>query len=254
MGSRVLALAIQSGRFRIAGACERKGHPAVGRDAGDWSGSGRLGLDIVDELPAALPNPSVCVDFTFPESTRQTLDWAEKAQCALVIGTTGLSSGDQLRLDRAARLLPVVYSPNMSIGVNMMFKLIREAASGLGRAYDMEIIEYHHNLKKDAPSGTALKMAEILSGELGKDLKDAAVYHRQGITGERKKETIGIQSVRAGDIVGEHTVLFAGPGERLEITHRAGSRDNFAAGALKAAEWVVGKSAGLYDMQAVLGI
>lgn len=253
MGSRIISLILKDPRFQLAGAVESKGHSLIGKDAGELFGNGKTGIKISENFPAQLKSNTVCIDFSSPQSTLKTCEWAEKKGVAMVIGTTGLSDDQVKRVSSASTSVPLVLSPNMSIGVNMMFKLLKETAAILGQDYDMEIVELHHHLKKDAPSGTALKMAQILSGAIGEKLEKVAVYHRQGMVGERKKNEIGIQSVRAGDIVGEHTVYFAGLGERLEITHKATSRDNFAQGALMAAQWLVGKPAGLYDMQAVLG-
>jgi 4-hydroxy-tetrahydrodipicolinate reductase len=253
MGSRIISLILKDSRFHLGAALEVKGHPALGRDAGESAGMEKSGVRISEHLPSSLNASSVCIDFTSPESTLETLEWAELRRLPMVVGTTGFTSVQFKQLSSAALKLPIVFSPNMSIGINMMFKLLKETASRLGREYDMEVVELHHHLKKDAPSGTALKMAQILSAGIGEKLEDVAVYHREGIIGERKQKEIGIQSVRAGDIVGEHTVYFAGIGERLEITHRATSRDNFAQGALLAAGWIVDKQPGLYDMEAVLG-
>jgi 4-hydroxy-tetrahydrodipicolinate reductase len=253
MGSRIISLILKDPRFHLAAALEAKGSPALGRDAGEWVGMGKSGIKILEELPSSLKSGTVCIDFTSPDSTLATCLWVEKQGMPMVVGTTGFSPVQLNQLSSAAKAVPLVFSPNMSIGVNMMFKLLKETAAKLGREYDMEIVELHHRLKKDAPSGTALKMAQILSEAIGEKLEDVAVYHREGMIGERKKKEIGIQSVRAGDIVGEHTVFFAGMGERLEITHKAASRDNFAQGALLAAAWIVDKPPGLYDMQAVLG-
>ncbi|MFI5303480.1 MAG: 4-hydroxy-tetrahydrodipicolinate reductase [Nitrospiria bacterium] len=254
MGSKIIALILKNPRFNLFGAIEFKSHPSVGRDAGEMAGMGKSGINILEDFPSILKPDTVCIDFSSPESALKTCEWAEKQGVPTVVGTTGFSVRQLESLFNASKKVPLVYSPNMSIGVNVMFKLLKEAASKLGQDYDMEVLELHHHLKKDAPSGTALKMAQILSGAIGENLDDIAVFHRQGIIGARKKKEIGIQSIRAGDIVGEHTVYFAGLGERLEITHRATSRENFAQGALMAAEWLVGKPAGLYDMQAVLGL
>lgn len=253
MGSRIISLILKNPRFHLAAALEAKGHPSLGRDAGESIGMEKSGVKILEDPPSSLKSGTVCIDFTSPDSTLATCDWAEKRGMPMVIGTTGFSPGQIKQLSSAAKRVPLVFSPNMSIGVNMMFKLLKETAAKIGREYDMEVVELHHHLKKDAPSGTALKMAQILSAEIGEKLEDVAVYHREGMIGERRKKEIGIQSVRAGDIVGEHTVYFAGIGERLEITHKATSRDNFAQGALLAASWISGKKPGLYDMQAVLG-
>ncbi|MHB8483295.1 MAG: 4-hydroxy-tetrahydrodipicolinate reductase [Nitrospiria bacterium] len=254
MGSKIVSLALKDKKFQLAWAVELDGHPFSGKDSGEALGLEKSGIKVSGSLPSRVESHTVCIDFTVPESTVADLSWAEQNKTPLVVGTTGLSKEQVKRLTLASEKIPVVYSPNMSIGVNMMFKVLRDVALKLGREYDMEIVEMHHSLKKDAPSGTAIRMAQILSGAIDEKLEDIAVYHRQGMIGERKKKEIGIQSVRAGDIVGEHTVYFAGMGERLEITHKATSRDNFAKGALMAAAWVAERDPGLYDMQAVLGL
>ena len=254
MGSKIISILIKDPNYQLTGAVETKGHPLVGKDAGEAVGFQKTGILVSDELPTAPEPKTICIDFTTPESTLALFPWAEQHQIPLVIGTTGLSKEQLKTLTHTAEKIPVVYSPNMSIGVNMMFKILHDVALKLGWDYDMEIVEMHHHLKKDAPSGTAIKMAQILSKAVDEKFEDVAVYHRQGMMGERKKKEIGIQSVRAGDIVGEHTVYFAGIGERLEITHKATSRDNFAKGALMAAAWVAERDPGLYDMQAVLGL
>lgn len=254
MGIRILSLLLQNNKFRLLGAVERTGHPMAGKDAGEIAGLEKTGVPITEKFPPRPSKGTVCIDFSSPQAALETLKWAEEARVPVVIGTTGFSADQARRISAAAERLPVVFSPNMSIGVNVMFKILKESASVLGLDYDMEVIESHHRLKKDAPSGTALKIARILAESIGEKLESVAVYHREGMIGERKKKEIGIQSIRAGDIVGEHTVYFAGPGERLEITHRATNRENFAQGALVAAAWVEGKPPGLYDMQAVLGL
>jgi 4-hydroxy-tetrahydrodipicolinate reductase len=196
----------------------------------------------------------VLVEFTHPEPTIKHLKEAAAAGKAMVIGTTGLSPQQVEELKGLATKTRVVFAPNMSVGVNLMFKVVEQIAQVLSEGYDVEIVEAHHRLKKDAPSGTALKLAQIIAQALGRDLEKVGVYGRQGITGERTKEEIGIMTVRAGDIVGEHTVTFCGIGERLEVIHRAHNRDNFARGAVRAAQWIVAQPPGLYDMQDVLGL
>lgn len=254
MGSQLISLVIKDKHFRLAGAVEVPGHPFVGKDAGETVGLEKSGIQVSATLPSELETKTICIDFTVPESTLASLPWAEKNKIPLVIGTTGLTKAQLKMLNQASENIPVVYSPNMSIGINMMFKVLHDVALKLGWDYDMEIVELHHHLKKDAPSGTAIRMAEILAKAIDEKIENVAVYHREGIIGERRKKEIGIQSVRAGDIVGEHTVYFAGIGERLEITHKATSRDNFAKGALMAAAWVADRDPGLYDMEAVLGL
>jgi 4-hydroxy-tetrahydrodipicolinate reductase len=254
MGGRIISLLQESPALMLAGAVERSGHPAVGRDAGESAGCGRLGIPITDRIEKAIDKARVIIDFSAPPAALGNLKIASEKNCAMVIGTTGFSKEETKQITAGARKIPCVFSPNMSVGVNRMFKLIADVARQAAAEYDLEIVEAHHRHKKDAPSGTALKLAQILAQEAGLDLDSTVVYARHGITGERKPNTIGIQSVRAGDIIGEHTVIFGGLGERLEIKHTAQSRDAFARGAIKAAEWIVRQKPGLYDMMDVLGL
>ncbi|PID42988.1 MAG: 4-hydroxy-tetrahydrodipicolinate reductase [Proteobacteria bacterium] len=226
----------------------------VGADAGEVAGIGKVGVEIRPSLESALDSFDVLIDFTSPELTMNNIATCQKAGKRIVIGTTGLDDDQKSRLADAARFVPIVFSPNMSVGVNLSLKLLRLAAEVLGNDVDIEIIEAHHRHKKDAPSGTALRMGEEVADALGRDLAECAVYGREGVAGERDRKTIGFETIRAGDIVGEHTVLFAGLGERLEITHKASSRMTFAKGAVRAAGWLGDKPAGLYDMQDVLGL
>ena len=196
----------------------------------------------------------VLINFTNPKTSLESLKFAKETGSAVVIGTTGLSSEQMEEVRDLAKSVRCVFSPNMSVGMNVMFKIVQEVAQVLGPEYDIEIFEAHHHLKKDSPSGTAVKLGELIAKAIGRDFDKVGVYGRKGIVGERTKEEIGMQVVRAGDIVGEHTVLFGGIGERLEIIHRAHSRDNFARGAVRAALWVVNQPNGLYDMQDVLGL
>jgi 4-hydroxy-tetrahydrodipicolinate reductase len=255
MGGRIISLMQDKATgLRLAAAVEKKDLPAVGRDAGEVAGCGPLGIPIVHPIGIALPQGDVVIDFTEPSSTMGILPEVARAKKAIVIGTTGFSKTETGRIRDFAKQIPCVLSPNMSVGVNLVFKILADAARVTGDDYDVEIVEIHHHLKKDAPSGTALAMAQVLAEALKRDLDEVGVYARHGVIGERKKSEIGIQSLRAGDVVGEHTVIFAGPGERIEITHRAHSRDNFARGALIAARWIVGRPPGLYDMMDVLGL
>lgn len=240
--------------MELTGAVERRGHFSIGQDAGDTAGCGPTGIKIVDALPSVLDQGEVVIDFSSPAAALEHLRLAAQHQRAMVIGTTGFSAQDLVELQTLAKQIPCVLSPNMSVGVNVIFKVLAEMARTLGEDYDIEVIEAHHRLKKDAPSGTALKMAEILAKAVNRDLHKVGVYARKGLIGERKPGEIGIQSIRAGDIVGDHTVLFGGMGERIEVTHRVQSRDTFARGALRAAAWVVKQQPGLYDMQDVLGL
>lgn len=251
MGRRLIALAGEEGLV-VAGAVERQGNPAVGKDAGILAGIAALNLAVTDDLEATTRPGAIVIEFSSPEATMIHAAIAARRGLGMVIGTTGLSELDRARIGKLAGKIPIILSPNMSIGVNAVFKLIVDAARMLGPAYDPEIVEAHHRMKKDAPSGTALEMARRLAQALGRDFERDVVTSRQGIIGERRSGEIGIQSVRGGDIVGDHTVLFAGPGERIEISHRAHTRDTFARGALRAAAWLSGKPPGLYAMSDVL--
>lgn len=254
MGSRIAALAGEQAGVRVVGATERPGHEKVGTDLGELTGAGKTGVVISDNLGAVIGAADVVVDFTSTAVTLGHVRAAAGAGKAMVIGTTGFSKGELAALREAGAGIPVVLAPNMSVGVNLLLKVLADVARVLGDDYDIEIIEAHHRLKKDAPSGTAMKMAQVIASAVDRDLEQVAVYAGQGIIGERTKKEIGIQTIRAGDIVGEHTVIFGGLGERIEITHKASSRDTFARGALKAARWIHGRAAGLYDMQDVLGL
>lgn len=254
MGNRLVALVKDSTDLTLVGAVEGKGHPALGQDAGETAGCGKVGVPITDDLSSALERGEVVIDFSAPEATLNHLRIVAQQRRAMVIGTTGLSASEREELKSRTREVPCVFSPNMSVGVNLIYKVIGEMAKTLGDEYDIEVIEAHHRLKKDAPSGTALKIAEVLAGAVNRDLNKVGVYARKGLIGERKKQEIGIQTIRAGDIVGDHTILFGGMGERIEVTHRASSRDTFARGALRAARWVVRQPPGLYDMMDVLNL
>jgi len=254
MGSRLISLVRESAALTLTGAVEGKGHHALGEDAGETAGSGRIGVLITDDLPALLDRGEVVIDFSEPEATLQHLRIVAQHRRAMVIGTTGFSPSELDELKSLARQVPCVFSPNMSVGVNLIYKVIGEMAKTLGEDYDIEVIEAHHRLKKDAPSGTALKIAEVLARAVNRDLNHVGVYARKGLIGERSKGEIGIQTIRAGDIVGDHTVIFGGMGERIEVTHRASSRDTFARGALRAVRWVMRQPPGLYDMMDVLSL
>jgi 4-hydroxy-tetrahydrodipicolinate reductase len=254
MGGRVLALAKEADDFQVVGATERPGHPAVGRDAGEVAGLGSVGVKVTDDLGKIITSANVVIDFTAPEASIGHLRAASEAGVATVVGTTGLSKEQLDEARRLATKMACVISPNMSVGVNVLFRTLKEVARTLGNDYDVEIVEAHHHFKKDAPSGTALRMAQVVAEALGWDLEQVGIYGRKGIVGERPKSQIGVHTVRAGDIVGEHTVVFGGMGERIEIVHRAHSRDNFARGALRAARFVAQAPKGLYDMADVLGL
>ena len=254
MGKEIIKAIFEDPEVELASAFERKDHPQIGTDAGQVAGVGELGVKIIDDASSAIAQAEILIDFTYPAPTIEHLEiCAEKGKGA-VVGTTGLSEVQKERLKSLAEKIPILYSPNMSVGVNLLFALVRKACEVLGRDYDLEVIEAHHRLKKDAPSGTALRLAEILAEVRGWELNEVACYKREGAIGERPKEQIGIQTIRAGDIVGEHTVLFATTGERIELTHKASSRQTFARGALRAVKWLKGKPKGLYSMQECLGI
>jgi 4-hydroxy-tetrahydrodipicolinate reductase len=253
MGRILVDACQQAGGLELGVATERPGHELLGSDAGIVAGVGQLAVPIGDDLETVVDRFDVLIDFTAPEATLVHLEICRRYGKCMVIGTTGFSPQQKQQIDDAARDIGVVMAPNMSVGVNLCLKLIDMAARALGDDVDIEVIEAHHRHKVDAPSGTALRMGEVLASALGRDLKECAVYGRQGMTGPRDRSTIGFETIRAGDIVGEHTVMFAAEGERLEITHRASSRLTFASGAVRAAGWVVAQPPGLYDMQAVLG-
>jgi 4-hydroxy-tetrahydrodipicolinate reductase len=254
MGQRLIAAVHQSPELKITGVFERPDHPAVGQDPGILAGLGEIGLKIKPSLEEVLGAGEVLIDFTAPQATLENIRLAAGRGLAMVIGTTGMSGQLLQEVTQWAQGMRCVMTPNMSVGMNVMFHIAAEMAKTLGQDYDMEILEAHHRLKKDAPSGTAMRLAQILADAQKRDLNKVAVYERKGLIGERTKEEIGIQSWRGGDITGEHTIMFAGIGERLELIHRVQSRDNFARGAVKAAAWVVKQPNGLYDMQDVLGL
>lgn len=226
----------------------------LGADAGDMTGIGKTGVKMADSLAAVVSDFDVLIDFTFPGLTLDNAAFCKANNKMLVIGTTGLTGPEKEQLAQVAESIPVMFAPNMSVGVNVVLNLLRTAAATLGDDYDVEIIEAHHRHKKDAPSGTALRMGEVVADALGRDLKECAVYGREGFTGERTQKEIGFETIRAGDVVGDHTVLFATEGERIEVTHKASSRMTFAKGAMRAALWLSSKPAGLYDMQDVLAL
>ncbi|HXV07673.1 MAG TPA: 4-hydroxy-tetrahydrodipicolinate reductase [Burkholderiales bacterium] len=243
---RALVEAVRAERdLQLAAALDVAGSPAIGQGAGPL----RIGSDL-----GAVAGADVLIDFTRPAGTLAHLDACVAHGIALVIGTTGFNDAQKLRIGAGARRIPIAMSPNFAIGVNVVFRLAQTAAGALGDAYDVEIVEAHHRHKVDAPSGTALRLGELVAGALGRNLGKVAVHGRQGDTGERPAGAIGFHAIRGGDIVGEHTVMFAGQGERVEITVRSQSRMTYAAGALRAAKWLQGRAAGLYDMSDVLGL
>ena len=254
MGRSLIQAAGDREDIAVSGALEHEGSPFLGTDAGLLAGVQPLDVAIQGDLASVIAAADVAIDFTRPEPTIAMLDEAVRQGKAAVIGTTGLNDEQKARISEAAKTIPVVFAANFSVGVTVSLRLLEMAAKTLGDAYDVEVIEAHHRHKVDAPSGTALKMGEVLADALGRDLKSCAVYGREGHTGERDSKTIGFETIRGGDIVGDHTVLFAGIGERIEITHKASSRMTFASGAVRAAAWVAKQPAGLYDMTDVLGL
>jgi 4-hydroxy-tetrahydrodipicolinate reductase len=252
MGRALIDAVLRDAGLALTAALEVKGNPHVGKDAGDLAGA-PCGVKITDDVAKALANCDVLVDFTRPEGTMAHLAACRKQGVRVVIGTTGFSDAQKKNIAEAAREISIALSPNFSVGVNVAFRLLEVAAKALGKGYDVEIVEAHHRHKVDAPSGTALRMGEVVAQALGRDLKQGAIFGREGVTGERKDETIGFATVRGGDLVGEHTVMFIGAGERVEIAHRASSRANFANGALRAARFLISRPSGLYDMADVLG-
>ncbi len=253
MGRALLEALASATDLRLVAALDRPGSPSIGRDAGELVGA-PIGVKVSDDVVTAVQQADVLIDFTRPEATRLYLAACRRAGVAMVIGTTGFDAEGRKSIAAAAADIPIVFAPNMSVGVNLVFKLLETAARVLAEGYDVEIIEAHHRHKVDAPSGTALRMGEVIAQALKRDLSTCAIYGREGVTGERQAQTIGFATVRGGDIVGEHTALFAGIGERVEITHRASSRMTFALGALRAARYLADKANGLYDMQDVLGL
>jgi 4-hydroxy-tetrahydrodipicolinate reductase len=255
MGRAVLAvLGERPFGLVLSGAIEAPGHSLLGHDALEAAGSGRSGVPVTDDFPKAIASADVAIDFTHAASSVVHARQSAGAGKAIVIGSTGFTPEQVSVVRDAAGGIPCVLSPNMSVGVNLMFKIAADAARVLGDEYDVEIVEVHHRFKKDSPSGTAVKLADSVAEALGREMKDVGIYGRRGIVGERTRKEIGVLAVRAGDVVGEHTLVFGGIGERFEIAHRAHSRETFARGAVRAAAWVVGRQPGLYDMRAVLGI
>lgn len=254
MGRRVGYMVDQHPELSYAAGFEAPGSAQIGADAGQLAGIGSNGVIIAEGLESVIDAGDVIIDFTFHQATMQFARLAAKHRKAMVIGTTGLSTEELAELTALAADFPCVQAPNMSVLVNVLFKLVEKTAAILGGDYDVEIIEAHHNRKKDAPSGTALKLGELAAGAVGRRLDEVGVLARSGMVGERKPGEIGIQSIRAADIVGEHTVYFAGPGERIELSHRAQTRDHFARGATVAAAWLAGKPCGIYSMFDVLGL
>lgn len=254
MGKNLIEAVGQNASVVLAAAVDRPDSTLIGADVGELAGVGKINVALSASLEEVLDAFDVLIDFTHPTVTLRNLAVCRAAGKAMVIGTTGFSAEQKLQLDEAAKEIPIVFAANYSVGVNLCLKLLDTAARVLGDEVDIEIIEAHHRHKVDAPSGTALRMGEVVANALGRDLEKVAVYGREGQTGARERETIGFATVRAGDVVGDHTVLFAAEGERVEITHKASSRMTFANGAVRAALWLGAQPAGLYDMQDVLGL
>lgn len=254
MGQMIIETVLKTEGVELVAAIDQEGTHGIGRDAGELVGVGPCGVTVCTDLDCGLVKAECLIDFTRPEGTLDHLAACCRHKVAIVIGTTGFDSEGKQVIADAAKEIPVVFAPNMSVGVNVVFKLLDMASRILSQGYDIEIVEAHHRHKVDAPSGTALRMGEVIAEALGRDLADCAVYGREGHTGERDASTIGFATVRGGDIVGDHTVMYCGVGERVEITHKASSRMSFALGSVRAAKFLDGKSVGLFDMQDVLGL
>ncbi len=253
MGRMLIEAVLNTPDAQLVGALEHTASPHLGEDAGAFLGK-VTGVKITADIEQALTGAQYLIDFTRPEGTMAHLAIAQKTATKMIIGTTGLSAEQIANLKNASEKLAIVFAPNMSVGVNATFKLLEIAAKMLNQGYDIEIIEAHHRHKVDAPSGTALKMGEVIADALGENLDDVAVYAREGHTGERKEGSIGFATIRGGDIVGDHTVLFAGDGERIEISHKSSSRQSYAQGSLRAARFLQTQTSGMHDMQDVLGL
>jgi 4-hydroxy-tetrahydrodipicolinate reductase len=254
MGSRIIALISEFTDMALAAAIERPEHPFIGKDVAEVVGTRQKEIIIIDSIYKLSDPIDMIIDFTSPASTVECIRWASEKGVSVVSGTTGLTEEEKKEIKDLSGKIPCVYAPNMSVGINLLLKVLEQVSPIIGDDYDIEIIEAHHRLKKDAPSGTAMKMAEVISQALHRNLEEVARYSRHGLIGQRSQKEIGMQTIRAGDIVGEHTVLFGTIGERIEFTHKASSRDTFARGALRAAQWLYGKKPGLYDMHDVLSL
>ncbi|MGQ4807120.1 4-hydroxy-tetrahydrodipicolinate reductase [Candidatus Entotheonellaceae bacterium PAL068K] len=252
MGQRLIALMHTDSGLELVGAVAHAAHPALGRDVGELAGVGSIGVRLEHNLSRILAQADVVIDFSVAEATIGYMRLVAASRKAMVVGTTGFTEPQQEEIAHLSTAMPCLLAPNMSLGVNVLFQVLRQAASLLGPDYDVEIVEAHHRTKVDAPSGTALRLAAIIAETQGRDLNDTAIYGRQGMVGRRSDTEIGIQAIRAGDIVGEHTVLFGGIGERLEFVHRTQSRDHFARGALRAATWIIQQPPGAYTMEDLL--
>jgi 4-hydroxy-tetrahydrodipicolinate reductase len=253
MGHALLEGVFADSELQLHGALDRADSTQIGRDAGEQFGQ-NAGVKISDNVAVALNGANVLVDFTRPEATMQYLELCQKAKVSMVIGTTGFSAEQKLAIEAASKKIPIVFAPNMSVGVTLLINLVEQAAKVLNEGYDIEVVEMHHRHKVDAPSGTALRLGEAAAKGIGQSLADCAIYAREGVTGEREAGKIGFATLRGGDVVGDHTVVFAGIGERVEITHKASSRATFALGALRAAKFLSDKKSGLFDMRDVLNL
>lgn len=253
MGRMLIEATLKDEQLELGAVFDQPASPMLGRTAGELVGMA-CEVVVTDDLAAGLKNIDCLIDFTRPQGTLLHLELCRKAGVGIVIGTTGIEAEGKAAIAAAAADIPVVFAPNMAVGVNLVFKLLDTAARILNQGYDIEIVEAHHRMKIDAPSGTALRMGEVVADALGRDLKECAVYGREGVTGERNPSTIGFATVRGGDIVGDHTVMFCGLGERVEVTHKASSRMPYALGSLRAARFIAGRKNGLFDMQDVLGL
>jgi len=253
MGRMLIEATLKDDMLALGAAFDVPGSPAIGKTAGDLVGM-HCDVVVTDDVAAGLKNIDCLIDFTRPQGTLVHLELCRQAGVAMVIGTTGFEAEGKAVITAAAKDVPVVFAPNMAVGVNLVFKLLETAARILNEGYDIEVVEAHHRLKVDAPSGTALRMGEVVAAALGRNLDECAVYGREGVTGERDPSTIGFATVRGGDIVGDHTVMFCGLGERVEVTHKASSRMPYALGSLRAARFLAGRKSGLFDMQDVLGL
>src|SRR5262245_60838511 len=254
MGCRLVTLLQEEKELRLVAALEAPGHPALLKDAGEVAGLGKVGVPITADPEGALGRDRLLIEFSVPDASLGHLRMTARQGGRAVIGTTGFAAAQREEIERLARDVPILLSPNMSVAVNVAFRVLADMARMLGDDYDVEVVETHHRFKKDAPSGTALRMAEIVAEALGRDLAKTAVYGRPGLPGERTRQEIGMMSLRSGDVVGDHTVSFGALGERIELTHRAQSRDTYARGALRGARFIAGAPPGLYSMQDVLGL
>jgi 4-hydroxy-tetrahydrodipicolinate reductase len=254
MGRRIIALASENEGTQITGAVEYSGSSFLNMDAGEVAAIGKIGVNILSDIEEASKDSDVIIDFTGFEATMSNIDIYKRLGKPIVVGSTGLSKTDVEKLKDLSNDIPVLFSPNMSVGVNLTFKVLEMVSKAIGEQWDIEIIEAHHRLKKDAPSGTAMRMGEVVANAIGRDIEKDGMFCRHGLIGERTDKEIGMQTLRAGDIVGEHTVMFCTEGERIEITHRAHTRDMFAKGAIQAAKWIADKPKNFYNMFDVLNI